>query len=151
MYINERLKLASANVDKFVFLRDKAFFLLQFFAGHRANDLGQVLIQEIKTLLGNTGLLFCHTVGKTLSNGRENMFVVQRVVDELICPVHAVEAYVCAAELMGLNMISGYLYRPLGKNKLSVLDGHLSYSVVYERLTFYLEKLDIDEGETPTI
>lgn len=149
MYIDERLR--SANVDKFVFLRDKAFFLLQFFAGDRANDLGQVLIQEIKSLPGNAGRLFCHTVGKTLSNGRENIFAVQRVGDKLICPVHAVEAYVCAVELMGLNMNSGYLFRPLGKNKLSVLDGHLSYSVVYERLKFYLEKLDIDEGETPTV
>lgn len=46
-------------------------------------------------------------------------------------------------------MNSWYLFRPLGKNKLSVLDGHLSYLVVYERLKFYLEKLDIDEGETP--
>lgn len=46
-------------------------------------------------------------------------------------------------------MNSGYLFRPLGKNKLSVLDGHLSYSVVYERLKLYLEKLDIDNGETP--
>lgn len=84
-----------------------------------------------------------------MSNGRENIFAVQRVGDELISPVHAVQAYVCAAELMGLNMNSGYLFRPLGKNKLSVLDGYLSYSVVYERLKFYLEKLDIDEGETP--
>lgn len=50
--------------------------------------------------------------------------------DELICPVYAVEAYVSTTELMGLNMNSGYLFRPLGKNKLSVLDGHLSYSVV---------------------
>lgn len=84
-----------------------------------------------------------------MSNGRENIFAVQRVGDELISPVHAVQAYVCAAELMGLNMNSGYLFRPLGKNKLSVLDGYLSYSVVYERLKFYLEKLDIGEGETP--
>lgn len=90
MYIDERLKLASAYVDNFVFLRDKAFFLLQFFAGDRANDLGQVLIQEIKSLPGNVELLFCHTVGKTLSNGRENIFAVQRVGDEYICPVHAV-------------------------------------------------------------
>lgn len=103
--------------------------------------MGQVLIHEIKSLPGNAGLLFCHTVGKTLSNGRENIFAIQRMGDELICPVHAVEANVCAAELMGLNMNmnSGYLFRPLGKNKLSVLDGHLSYSVVYERLKLYFE------------
>lgn len=55
----------------------------------------------------------------------KNIFEVQRVSDELICPVRAVEAYVCAAELMGLNMNSGYLFRPLGKNKFSVLDGCL--------------------------
>lgn len=93
MYIDERLKLANANVDKFVFLRDKAFFSLQFFAGDRANDLGQVIIQEIKSLPCNAGLLFCHTVGKTLSNGRENMFAVHRGGDKLNCPVNAVEAY----------------------------------------------------------
>lgn len=48
---------------------------------------------------------------------------------------------------MGLNMSLGYLFRLLGKNKLLVLDGYLFYLVVYERLKFYLEKLDIGEGE----
>lgn len=69
------------------------------------------------------------------------------MVDELICLVYVVEVYVCVVEFMGLNMILGYLYRLLGKNKLLVLDGYLFYLVVYERLMFYLEKLDIDEGE----
>jgi hypothetical protein len=149
MYIEEQLKLVSTNVEKFIYLRDKAFFLLQFFAGDRANDLGQVLIQEIKSLPGNAGLLFCHTVGKTLNNGRENIFAVQRVRELSICPINAVEAYVHETGLMGIDMNFGYLFRPLGKDKLSVLDCCLSYSVVYERLKFYLKKLDADEGETP--
>lgn len=40
MYIDEWLKLVSVNVDKFVFFRDKVFFLFQFFVGDRVNDLG---------------------------------------------------------------------------------------------------------------
>lgn len=55
-------------------------------------------------------------------------YSVQRVRDELISPVHAVQAYVCAAELTDLNMNGEYLFRSLGKNKFSVLDGCWSYS-----------------------
>jgi len=35
---------------RFVFLRDRAFFTLQFFAGDRASDLGQCLSQKVKKL-----------------------------------------------------------------------------------------------------
>lgn len=76
---------------------------------------------------------FFQTVVKTLNNGRENIFAVHRVRDELVCPVHAVKAYARAAELMGFNINSKYLFRPLVKNKLSVLSGYLLYSLVYER------------------
>lgn len=55
-------------------------------------------------------------------------YSVQRVRDELISPVHAVQAYVCAAEFTDLNMNGEYLFRPLGNNKFSVSDGYWSYS-----------------------
>ena len=44
-------------------------------------------------------------------------------------------------------MDSGYLFRPLGKNRLSVQDSFLSYSVIYEMLKFYVGKLCLDDGE----
>lgn len=73
---------------------------------------------------------------KTLSNGRENVFAVHRVRDELVWQVHAVKDYACPTELMGFNINSKYLFKPLAKNKLAVLSGYLLYSVVYKRLKF---------------
>lgn len=100
--------------------------MLQFFAGDRASDLSKVLIQEIKQLPFDSGLLFCLTVGKTLSNWRENIFAIQRVSDVHVCPVHVLEVYVSESKCMELNMDSGYLFRPLGKDILSVQDSCLS-------------------------
>ena len=62
------------SADIFIGLRDRAFFLLQYFAGDRAGDLGRVVAQEVKRLPNNEGLLFKHRVGKTLSNGKANVF-----------------------------------------------------------------------------
>lgn len=62
-------------------------------------------------------------------------YSVQRVRQELISPVHAVQAYVCAAEFTDLNMNGEYLFRPLGKNKFSVLDGCWSYSQYMSQLS----------------
>jgi integrase len=135
--------------ERFVYCRDRAFFLLQFFAGDRASDLGKVLAQEVRRLPGDGGLVFNHTVGKTLSNGRVNTFAIQRTVDAGVCPVRALESYVSEAGQMGVNLSLGYLFRPVGKSRAAVLEECLSYSVVYERLKFYLRAVGLDEGETP--
>ena len=133
--------------DKFIFLRDRAFFLSQFFAGDRANDLGQVLGQEVRSLKDD--LLFKHTVGKTLSNGKVNTFAIKSLTNKSCCPVQALMQYVEGARSMGIDKSIGYLFRPCNKNKTQILEECLSYSVVYERLKMYLKALDLDEGETP--
>ena len=58
-YIDEKLQSGSLGVDKkFIYLRDQAFFKIQFFAGDRANDLGQCINQEIRRLPDNEELVF---------------------------------------------------------------------------------------------
>ncbi|CAC5389005.1 unnamed protein product [Mytilus coruscus] len=47
---------------------DQAFFKLQYLSCDRGNDLGLVLIQEVKRFQGSSGIMFSHTVGKTLGN-----------------------------------------------------------------------------------
>lgn len=79
----------------------------------------------------------------------EKIYLQFRVSDVHVCPVHALKVYVSESKCMELNMDSGSLFRPLGKDRLSVQDSCLSYSVIYERLKFYLGKLCLDEGETP--
>ncbi|CAC5394761.1 unnamed protein product [Mytilus coruscus] len=49
----------------------KPLFLVKlksYFSSDRANDLGLVLIQEVKRFQGSSGIMFSHTVGKTLGN-----------------------------------------------------------------------------------
>ena len=69
----EKLKILSRHLDlqlisdnlsvgeRFILLRDQAFFNVQFFSGDRANDLGLCLTQEIKRFPDGSGVLFYHT------------------------------------------------------------------------------------------
>ena len=65
----------------------------------------------------------------------------------MICPVQGLEAYINVAGSLNIDLHSGYLFRPTC-NSL-VLDKPLSYEAIYDRLQFYLNKLNINEGETP--
>uniref|UniRef100_A0A8W8MKM7 Tyr recombinase domain-containing protein n=1 Tax=Magallana gigas TaxID=29159 RepID=A0A8W8MKM7_MAGGI len=149
-YIDENLQSGSLGVDKrFIYLRDQAFFKIQFFAGDRANDLGQCIAQEAKCLPDNEGLLFSHMVGKTLSNGQVNQFTIFRIYDKSVCPVHGLETCAAGVKSLGIDISSGYLFRPLSRSGKEILDAPLSSSVVYTRLKHYLAVLGVDQGETP--
>ncbi|CAC5386642.1 unnamed protein product [Mytilus coruscus] len=105
VYITEQLNDHMLKPGKrFVYLRDRAFFTLQFFAGDRASDLGKCLAQEVKKLTDSEALLFRHTVGKTLGNGKINEFVISPVSDKLICPVENLNQYVSGAEEMDIDL-----------------------------------------------
>lgn len=149
-YIDEKLQSGSLGVDKKSFyLRDQAFFKIQFFAGDIANDLGQCITQESRPLSDNEELVFSHTVEKTLSNGQVNQFAIFRIPDKSLCPVQGLETYVARVGDLGIDVSSGYLFRPLSHSDKEVLDAPLSSSVVYARLKYYLKVLGMDQGETP--
>lgn len=56
--------------EKYVLLREQAWFKLQFVAGDRAGDLAYVVSQEIRWLDDHSGLVFNHTFGKTLRGAK---------------------------------------------------------------------------------
>lgn len=137
--------------DRYLLLRDQAFFKMQFFAGDRASDLGQMLTREIKRCPNSEGLLITHTWGKTCRMDKVNSFALQPCVREILCPVKALDFYIDGARQMGIDLRQGYLFRPVAViNKVAkVMDKPLSYSAVYERLKYYMTSLGIREGETP--
>ena len=52
VYISEKLNDQTIKPGKrFVFLKDRAFFTLQFFAGDRASDLGRCLAPQVKKVV----------------------------------------------------------------------------------------------------
>ena len=98
---------------------------------------------------GNEGLLFSHTVGKTLGNGRCNTFAVKRLKEVSLCPVQGLDDYVKGAKDIGVDLRTGCLFRLLDTSKQSVLEHSLTYAAIYDRLKYYLNTLGINEGETP--
>lgn len=140
--LDERLVLK----QRFLFLRDQAFFKVQFFAGDRAGDLCLMLAQEIK--LGRGGsLMISHTAGKTLRGGQTNTFSLPRCEEDMICPVRGLHRFVSESLDMGVSLGAGYLFRPVTKSGM-VLDRSVSYDIMYRRFKYYLHALGMDEGET---
>ena len=135
-YIGSRLYLDSTSVkERYVMLRDQAWFKLQFFAGDRAGDLANLVTQEVKWLKDYSGFVFNHTFGKTLRGAkrRSNMFVVKRCAEEDICPVLGLQQFVAGCRDMGVDLCYGYLFRIVAEDG-RVLDQPVTYSVVYDRL-----------------
>lgn len=135
--------------ERYILLRDQAWFKWQFFAGDRAGDLANLVAQEVKWLRDYSGFVFNHTFGKTLRGGKRgsNMFVIKRCNDKAICPVVGFKTlfqYVKTWELISLSY--GYLFRIVTEGA-RVLDQPVSYSVVYDMLRVYLRKRGVDEGE----
>ena len=148
MYLDRQLcNPKTAPIQRFIFARDQALFKFLFFGGDRAHDAGNMLIQEIRSLPEGSGLLVTHTHGKTHQVHRPNVFSLFNCPVTMICPVRGLSQYIELASSLGVDMRSGYLFRPTCQNK--VLAAPLSYEAIYDRLKFYLNILDINGGETP--
>ena len=152
MYIDRHLEKNDLSlIQRYVFLRDQAFFKLQYFGGDRAGDMGQMLTQEVTSLPDGKGFLIVHTWGKTLRGGekRTNSFVIYKnSSSQVLCPVLGLEQYFAGVRAMGVDIAQGPLFRPVSKEGVVLLDS-LSYSAVYDRLKYYLGILGLDGGETP--
>ena len=90
----------------FILARDEAFFKVQFFGGDRAGDLGRLKTKEILCFPGREGLLFNHTLTKSLQGGTS-------VMQTSVCPVTAVEVYISLCNLLKIPVRQGFLFRPL--------------------------------------
>ena len=134
--------------DRFIYLRDRAFFCLQFYAGDRAGDLCKMVAQEVRRLPGAEGLVIRHTQGKTASASTPNTFVVRPCGNKIVCPITNLEAYIRGAGVMGIDLKVGHLFRKTGQSGI-VLEAPMSYDVAYDRLKDCLVSLGIYEGETP--
>ncbi len=134
--------------EKFTYLRDRAFFSLQFYAGDRASDMSKMLSQEVRKLPRGEGFMIKHTQGKTASASAPKIFTVQRCDNSTVCPVASVEAYIQGAGAMGADLRTGYLFRKVD-TKGRVIEAPITYGIAYSQLKAYLCTLGIYDGETP--
>ena len=136
---NLSLSLGSP-VQLFVLSRDQAFFKSLFFGGDRAADLCRVKTKEILYLPDKSGLLFNHTLTKSLRDGSSNMFAIKHYKDPLLCPVKAIETYVAMSDLLNVSVKDGFLFRPVDQSG-DVLSGPFQASAAQARLNVYVKQL----------
>ena len=147
-HLERRLKRPLVTpTELFITDRDQAFFKALFYSGDRAGDLGQVKTPEIARFPDDTGLLFNHIWGKTLRQESTNLFGMRRHPNSSLCPVRAIETYVAIANELGIELSTGYLFRPTN-HKGHVLDQTFTSAAAESRLKLYLREANIDNGET---
>ena len=144
------LQLANLPADEPLFPRSIRsfvfgyFFLVQWFLGDCAGDLGSSFAREV-VRLEDGPLLFNHTVGKTIRSAAGDLLVVPPVPEEpSLCPVAAFDRYIAARAAAGLDLRSGYLFRPLNRPLgMSARNMPFSSNTATRRLRFYLPDSDL--------
>ena len=133
--------------SRFVLERDLAFFLVQWFSGDRAGDLGNSLGKEV-TRLECGSLLFNHTIGKTIRQSDGDLVVVPSIPEDPdLCPVRAVDAYVRHCKEHDVDVVNGFLFRPLdARLHDKVLAAPFSSSAATKRLRLYLRDAPFDSS-----
>ena len=131
--------------SRFALLRDLAFFLVQWFAGDRAGDLGRTLTREVSRLECGA-LLFNHTLGKSVRQNDGDLIVIPAIPEEVdLCPVRAVDSYVSQCRDNGLDLLDGHLFRPLDASSRSfAVDTPFNSSAATRRLRLHLRHAPFD-------
>ena len=139
-----RLPSSSLFPDRFQLLRDRCFFLTQWFSGDRAGDLGNSVGREVVRLECGS-LLYNHTVGKQIRQADGHLMVVPSVSEcPELCPVGAFDVYVAACGAAGVDLRKGYLFPPtMAPRHLSVRDAPFTSAAATKRLRVYLPGEDL--------
>ena len=83
--IRENTPLAAVN--KFILVRDTVFFVVDFFTGDRASDLGRLLANQVFRLKDRKGFFLKLTWTKTTRGSATSPFILEPFEDAEVCPV----------------------------------------------------------------
>eukprot|EP00752_Nemacystus_decipiens_P005329 g4833.t1 len=131
-----RAQAAESVRERIVLTRDVALFSLAMYSMRRGSDLSFTLAAQILRLPDARGFIFNFLFGKTLRASSEAV-VVLATGDPDTCPVRGVSEYISAAQAIGWDLSSGYLFstpkqdgtrgtsRLLAKDMTKALQSHL--------------------------
>ena len=83
-------------VSKYILVRDAAFFVVDFFTGDRASDLGRLSCNQVFRLRDREGFIIRLSLTKTVRRGSPREFVLVPFRDPDVCPVLWLDYYVRA-------------------------------------------------------
>jgi len=124
-------------VDKYILVRDTLFFVIDFFTGDRASDLGRLLTSQVFKLKDREGYLLKFSLTKNLRKGASRPFILVPYIEPDVCPVSWLEYYLRVCRLLKVELTQGYFFRATNSNK-SISQRPLLGSAVNNRLRKYL-------------
>ena len=134
--------------DKYILVRDAVFFVVDFFTGNRASDLGRLLSSQVFRLKDRQGFLFKLTLTKNARGDAPRTMILEPFHDQRVCPVLWVEYYLTACHQLGVVLSQGYFFRATDKRG-KISERPFLGSAVNSRLRKYLLEAEIHGGETP--
>ena len=137
-----------SSVDKYILVRDTTFFVVDFFTGNRASDLGRLLANQVFRLKDRKGFLLKFTLTKTVRGDSARSFILEPFRATEVCPVSWIQYYLSVCRLLAIELAGGYLFRTTDRRKV-VSSRPFIGSAVNNRLRKHLADAKIDSGETP--
>lgn len=137
-----------SKADKYILVRDSVFFIIDFFTGDRASDLGRLLSSQVFKLKDRTGFLLRLTLTKNVRGDGARQIILEPFQVREICPVLWLEYYLKVCRLLSIDLSCGFFFRACD-NKGAVSERPFVGSAVNNRLRKHLSDAKMLSGETP--
>lgn len=141
-------KVSLSAVGKYILVRDATFFVVDFFTGDRASDLGRLQSCNVFKLRDREGYLLKFTLTKTLRKGSPRSFALTKFTHPDVCPVAWIQYYITVCQHLKVPLDQGYFFRATDRYR-SVSKNPFMGSAVNNRLRKYLLESKLHSGETP--
>ena len=102
---------ALSPLSRYLLVSDTTFFVVDFFTGDRASDLGRLQADQVFRLKDREGFLLNFTFGKTRRTGLSRPFALLRLPNVLVCPVSWLNYYIAACKSLGVPLLGEYFFR----------------------------------------
>ena len=104
--------LCSSNVSlstlgKYILVRDATFFIVDFFTGDRASDLGRLQSCNVFRLRDREGFLLRFTLTKNLRKGPPRSLALIKFAHSDVCPVAWIQYYITVCQCLKVPLDQG--------------------------------------------
>ena len=104
-------------LNKYLLVSDVTFFVIDFYTGDRASDLGRLKADQLFCLRDREGFLLNFTFSKTRRAGQLRSFALLRIPNVPVCPVFWLNYYIAACGALGVPLLGEYLFRSSERKK----------------------------------
>ena len=144
--LQQRISLSSAS--KYILVRDATFFVVDFFTGDMALDLGHPQSCNMFWLQDHEGFLLRFTLTKNLCKGPPRSVALIKFAHSDVCPVAWILYYITVCQCLKVPLDQGYFFRTAERSG-SIGSKPFTGSAVNNRLRKHLSEAKLYARETP--